>query len=225
MKSFAVAGACMALALFNLVIGNRATPATLLAANVLLLVAGILILTRGVLARQALLGAQNREAELKQQLEAARAKSAATSAPAPVAAPSPVASVRPEVVNAELVGFLSLLQSKGRLVDFLMDDITPYSDAEVGAAARVVHQGCSSVLKEYFDIAPLGTEPEGSAITLNGELNPKQYRLVGHAPTQAPFRGTVLHRGWRTRKVSLPRVSGTGSVDCDVIAPAEIELS
>ena len=44
--------------------------------------------------------------------------------------------------DAEIVHFLAMLQDKGRLVDFLMDDINPYSDAQVGAAARVVHAGC-----------------------------------------------------------------------------------
>ena len=38
--------------------------------------------------------------------------------------------------NAEVVNFLGILQEKGRLVDFLMDDVKGYSDAEVGAAAR-----------------------------------------------------------------------------------------
>ena len=41
--------------------------------------------------------------------------------------------------DAEIVSFLAILQARGRLVDFLMDDINTYSDAQVGAAARVVH--------------------------------------------------------------------------------------
>jgi hypothetical protein len=31
-------------------------------------------------------------------------------------------------------------------VDFLMEDVTTYDDAQVGAAARVVHEGCQSAL-------------------------------------------------------------------------------
>ena len=60
--------------------------------------------------------------------------------------------------DAEIVHFLAMLQEKGRLVDFLMDDINAYNDAQVGAAARVVHAGCKGVLQEHFNIHPLRTE-------------------------------------------------------------------
>ena len=49
------------------------------------------------------------------------------------AAPSAPATAR---ADAEIVSFLAVLQEKGRLVDFLMDNINPYNDAQVGAAAR-----------------------------------------------------------------------------------------
>jgi hypothetical protein len=39
--------------------------------------------------------------------------------------------------EAEVVAFVGLLQDKGRFVDFLMDDVALYNDAQVGAAARV----------------------------------------------------------------------------------------
>ena len=52
--------------------------------------------------------------------------------------------------NAEVVNFLAILQEQGRLVDFLMDDIKGYSDAQVGAAARVLHEGCRAVLLEHI---------------------------------------------------------------------------
>ena len=47
-----------------------------------------------------------------------------------------------------------------------MDDITSYSDEQVGAAS-VVHQGCVKVLKDYFAIVPVASEEEGSEITLS----------------------------------------------------------
>ena len=52
--------------------------------------------------------------------------------------------------NAEVVDFRAILQEQGRLVDFLMDDIKGYSDAQVGAAARVLHEGCRAVLLEHI---------------------------------------------------------------------------
>ena len=70
----------------------------------------------------------------------------------PVAAkPPPPAANQAE---AEIVAFVGLLQDKGRLVDFLMEDVTSYDDTQVGAAARVVHQGCREVLNEHFKIIP-----------------------------------------------------------------------
>ena len=57
--------------------------------------------------------------------------------------------------NAEVVeNFLAILQEQGRLVDFLMDDIKGYSDAQVGAAARVLHEGCRAVLFGAFRNTP-----------------------------------------------------------------------
>ena len=43
---------------------------------------------------------------------------------------------------------------KGRLIDFLKEDMAAFSDAEIGAAARVVHAGCRKVFTQYFDIEP-----------------------------------------------------------------------
>ena len=56
----------------------------------------------------------------------------------------------PDQAEAEIVSFLATLQEQGRLIDFLMDDITTYDDGQVGAAARVVHQGCKAALQEHF---------------------------------------------------------------------------
>ena len=76
--------------------------------------------------------------------------------------------------EAEIVGLLAILQDKGRLVDFLQDDISGYTDAQVGAAARVVHQGCKAVLHEYFQIVPVREENEGSRVTVAGGLRPRR---------------------------------------------------
>jgi len=130
-------------------------------------------------------------------------------------------------VDAELVNLLSLLQEKGRLVDFLMDDITSYPDAQVGAASRVVHQGCAAVLRDYFEIAPVQAGQEGGQLELRHDYDPTRYRLVGKVGGAAPFRGTLLHHGWIVNRISLPRVvkSGESLEQHRVIAPAEVELS
>src|SRR5215467_5275993 len=45
-----------------------------------------------------------------------------------LATPPAPAAVR---ADAEIASFLAMLQEKGRLVDFLMDNINPYNDAQV----------------------------------------------------------------------------------------------
>ena len=126
--------------------------------------------------------------------------------------------------NAEVVNFLGILQEKGRLVDFLMDDVKGYSDAEVGAAARVLHEGCRAVLLEHFGIHPVREESEGSKVTVPAGYAPDEYRLVGKISGEAPFSGVLVHHGWRTEWVKLPRLLRTGDDRLPTIAPSEIEL-
>jgi hypothetical protein len=139
--------------------------------------------------------------------------------PARAAAPAP--AVR---ADAEITGFLAMLQEKGRLVDFLMDNINPYNDAQVGAAARVVHAGCKRVLQEHFSIHPLRTEDEGSTVQVPAGYAADEYRLVGKIAGQAPFSGVLVHRGWKTDMVKLPQLLPGAPGRLPTIAPAEVEL-
>ena len=61
---------------------------------------------------------------------------------------------------------LSLLQREGRLVDFVQQDILAFSDADVGAAARVVHEGCRRALQRVTELAPVRDEKEGHSVTV-----------------------------------------------------------
>lgn len=126
--------------------------------------------------------------------------------------------------GAEVVQFLSMLQQKGRLVDFLMDDINAYSDAQVGAAARVVHAGCKDVLQEHFVIGPVRTEPEGSTVQVPAGYSADEYRLVGRIAGAAPFSGVLVHPGWKTDVVKLPQLLRGVSDRLPVIAPAEVDV-
>ena len=49
---------------------------------------------------------------------------------------------------------LALFQREGRFVDFLEQDVASFSDAEIGAVARVVHEGCRKALHEHAKLAP-----------------------------------------------------------------------
>src|SRR5436309_12233646 len=83
----------------------------------------------------------------KGRLPAALERSAQTSAPAaPAPAPGPAAADAPD----RAVQMLALLQRDGRLVDFLMEDLTAYSDGQIGTAVRDVHAGYRRVLDHYL---------------------------------------------------------------------------
>lgn len=117
---------------------------------------------------------------------------------------------------------LGLLQREARFVDFIQEDVAPYTDAEIGAAARVVHAGCRKVLGEHFTIAPVRPEAEGARITLPAGFDAAAVRLTGHVVGQAPFTGTLGHRGWQVTQVQLPQL--TDPQAAKVLAQAEVEL-
>src|SRR5215471_1807999 len=126
----------------------------------------------------------------------ARQKPPSSKPPAEPARATPLAPAAVRA-DAEIASFLGMLQEKGRLVDFLMDNINPYNDAQIGAAARVVHTGCKSLLQEHFSIHPLRTEDEGSTVQVPAEYAVDEYRLVGKIAGQPPFSGVLVHCGWK----------------------------
>jgi Na+-transporting methylmalonyl-CoA/oxaloacetate decarboxylase gamma subunit len=157
-------------------------------------------------------------------------KISAISEPAPAqsaVSPPPPVPIQPPAVNqaeAEVVAFFALLQEKGRLVDFLMEELTSYEDAQVGAAARVIHQGCRQVLQEHFTITAVSEAEEGSQVTVPAGYFANEYRIVGKLSGDPPFTGKLIHKGWKTESVKLPRIVKTDGKRLPVIAPAEVEL-
>jgi hypothetical protein len=139
----------------------------------------------------------------------------------PVPVPVQPAGNRAE---AEIVSFLAIFQERGRLIDFLMDDLTTHDDAQVGAAARVVHQGCKAALEEHFSIRPIREEREGSSVTVPAAYAADEYRLIGKISGPGAFSGTLLHHGWKTDSVNLPRLVRDDPDRLPTIAPAEVEL-
>lgn len=139
-------------------------------------------------------------------------------APAPTPAPTPLRAPSPD----SALQLLSLLQREARLIDFAHENLSSYSDADIGAAARVVHEGCARVLREHFAIEAVRSESEGSRITLEQGFDAASVRLTGNVVGKAPFTGTLSHRGWRAASVTLPQLAE--SHDARVLAPAEVEL-
>src|SRR5690606_18681857 len=107
-------------------------------------------------------------------------------------------------------------------VDFVQQDVARFSDAEIGQAARVVHAGCRSALGRTLDVEPVLDQAEGSSTTVPEGFEPAAIKLVGAVSGSAPYRGTLRHKGWRARRLSLPEALADHAFD--VLAPAEVEL-
>ena len=147
----------------------------------------------------------------------------APEAPRPAAAPvQPAPSALKEASPVAALQLLGLLQRDARFVDFCEEDIAKYTDADIGAAARLVHDGCRAVLREHFTIKPVRSEAEGSRITLQEGFDAAAVRLTGNVVGRAPFTGSISHRGWKVEDTRLPKLAP--SHDASVVAPAEVEL-
>jgi hypothetical protein len=140
--------------------------------------------------------------------------------PARVETPKPVV-VRETTPDAALQ-LLGLLQQEARFVDFVQENIAGHADADIGAAVRVVHEGCSKVLKQYFKLEPVRSEAEGSRLTLPKGFDAAAVRVSGNIVGEPPFTGSLIHKGWRAGKVHLPKLAE--GHDASILAPAEVEL-
>lgn len=141
---------------------------------------------------------------------------------APVAKPAPAPVLLRETTPEAALQLLTLLQREARLIDFAHENLAAYADADIGAAARVVHEGCARVLKDHFTIQPVRSEPEGTRLTLEEGFDAASVRLTGNVVGKAPFKGTLSHRGWKATEVRLPQLAKEH--DASVLAPAEVEL-
>ncbi len=183
----------------------------------------------------AILGDSNLAANVRRLREGAPLpEPAAAPVAAPVAVQSTPAAVQPAPVPVQpapaieaaspdsALQLLGLLQRNARFIDFVEENIAGYSDADIGAAARLVHEGCRTTLREHFTIEPVRNEAEGSRITLAEGFDASAVRLTGNVVGKAPFNGSIAHRGWRVADVRLPKLVKTH--DVTVIATAEVEL-
>lgn len=146
-------------------------------------------------------------------LQLVQAKAAKAAAP-----PEP-----PERVHASGLLLLSSLQREGRLLDFLQQDVTGFSDEEVGAAARIIHSGCKKILTQYLQLEPAVPQEEGASLTVPAGFDAQRIRLTGNVAGQPPFRGSLKHHGWVATQINFPTPSST--LDPRILAPAEVELS
>jgi hypothetical protein len=146
--------------------------------------------------------------------------SASKSAPAPAAAPPKPQAAPVAGPNDGAVQILAILQRDARMIDFLMEDISAYSDDQVGAAIRDVHDQAREALQRYLKLVPVVDGVEGVYVKTDGVAK-GAFKLVGNVPPNGKAPGGLLrHKGWKADKVDLPAAAPAGGL----LAPAEIEV-
>lgn len=141
------------------------------------------------------------------------------------AAPPPPA---PKIdVSEGALQLLALLQRDARLLDFLMEDVSPYSDEQVGAAVRNIHESSRATLQRYLALQPVidGVEGATTQLTAAGALknDPGAIKLLGNVPADGNVKAGILrHKGWKVEKIELPAYPA--KTNLKILAPAEIEV-
>lgn len=107
-------------------------------------------------------------------------------------------------------------------MDFLQQEVSQFTDVQIGQAARVVHAGCRRTLLRYLEVEPVLEQAEGEPTTLQDGFDPSAIKLVGNVVGSAPFKGVLRHKGWRAREIRLPET--LADHDYRILAPAEVEL-
>jgi hypothetical protein len=131
--------------------------------------------------------------------------------PAKPAAPAPARDTA--------VTLLATLQREARLVDLIKEDLSQYSDAQVGAAARPCLQQCSGVLDRLLGLKPLVAAADGDTVDVEPNASPTRYQWIGEGTAAA---GKLVHHGWHATKIELPKWTGDAA-DANIIAAAQIQ--
>lgn len=154
--------------------------------------------------------------------ELARALGLGAPRPQP-AAPTPAAKPAPQVRASDgALQILGILQRDSRLIDFLMEDISAYSDDQIGAAVRTLHDQSRESLNRYLRLAPVIDAVEGSFTKIETN-DPASVKLLGNVPVSGKAQGGLLrHKGWRAEKIDLPPLPA--GQNASILAPAEVEV-
>jgi hypothetical protein len=140
------------------------------------------------------------------------------------AKPAPATTQEQPKVSDGALQVLHLLQRDSRLIDFLMEDITSYTDDQIGAAVRTLHTDSKASLARHFMLNPVIDGVEGTYQKLDSSKapDPNRIKLIGSVPANGRVAGgTLRHRGWMASSVNLPPL---GKQDPTILAPAELEV-
>ena len=140
---------------------------------------------------------------------------------AALSAPKPASAAPTVRVSDGALQLLGILQRDSRLIDFLQEDITAYSDDQIGAAVRELHDQCRDAIARYVTLVPVIDGVEGTYAKAPAQ-DANLVKFVGNVPATPPAGGTLRHKGWRATKVDLPALPA--KQDAGIIAPAELEI-
>jgi hypothetical protein len=137
--------------------------------------------------------------------------------------PPPPEPPKPPKPNPEPLRILALLQRDGRFIDFLMtENIQAADDAQIAAALKDLQPKWMATLTKHLDLAPVMPQPENSQVEVPPGFDPSAVRVIGNVTGQPPFRGTLIHAGWRVNAIRVP--PPPEGQDEFVLQPAEVEL-
>lgn len=145
----------------------------------------------------------------------------AAARPAPSATPPPAPPPATDPAAFAVLSVLASMQERGRLIDFLMEDISRATDTQLAAVARIVHSGCKAALSDTLKVTPICEAAEGSRVPLPEESERARYRLLGDAAEAAEAK--VVHRGWQADALQLSRPL-SGDAPLPPLAPAQLKL-
>ncbi len=140
----------------------------------------------------------------------------------PIQLPAP-APPTPSPARNDAVNLLAVLQREARFVDFVQEQVSNYSDEQIGAAARDVHRGCAAALERMFSLRALASSAEGDQVEVPPNFDSSRYRLTGRVQGAPPYHGVLCHAGWQATRCELPVWTGSRQAR-DIVAPMEVEV-
>jgi hypothetical protein len=140
----------------------------------------------------------------------------------PILEPPPPEPPKPPRLSGEPLRLFTLLQREGRLLDFLLEDVSTAGDEQLGAGVRDIHKKSQAVLKEHLTLEPVLPGREDESVEVPAGFDPSAITVTGNVTGSPPFKGVLKHHGWRVKAYKLP--APPPGVDDLVVAPAEVEL-
>ncbi len=135
------------------------------------------------------------------------------------AAVKPAVPAKPVSRRSDAISLLAALQREARLVDLIQENLSAYSDAQIGAAARPCLTQCASVLDRMLGLQPIVSAAEGESIDVPADAHPSRYLWIGEGSGSS---GKLVHHGWQATRVELPKWTGE-TADEPVVAPVQVQ--